>query len=329
MKTRQIALAAWLAGYAAIVAGVLGLAGVPAAASGGNASVILLGFMGLGQVLWGTSFALRQSARLEWIGLGVNAAAVAIASLGAAAPSGPAAVDLLRIVLSLAAMALAAYLLTRAGVTGSAPRIGARTVLYGTGIVLGSSLLLATIWFGASGLPLLFLTPDADRGGANPTPTVHAAAHSEETGHMGTYRVRLTGVQAGPYFVQAFTGPTEVGDLFVEVNVRDAAGAIAQDLAISVEASAADGSGISVGGSATTDGAQVPGNYAIHLPVSSSGFWDVRLTIDGQLGHGAADFAERIGGTANIAMWVLAGVPLAVALLFGFVYLRTAGRRRS
>ena len=28
-------------------------------------------------------------------------------------------------------------------------------------------------------------------------------------------------------------------------------------------------------------------------------------------------------------MWVLAGVPLAVALIFGFVYLRTAGAFRA
>jgi hypothetical protein len=40
-------------------------------------------------------------------------------------------------------------------------------------------------------------------------------------------------------------------------------------------------------------------------------------------------FSERVGGTGNVAGWVLAGVPLAIAVLFGLVYLRTAGRRRG
>jgi hypothetical protein len=67
----------------------------------------------------------------------------------------------------------------------------------------------------------------------------------------------------------------------------------------------------------------------VSLPVSTTGFWDVTVTIDGPDGQASVGFSERVGGTANMAGWVLAGVPLVIALLFGFVYLRTAGRGRS
>jgi hypothetical protein len=174
-----------------------------------------------------------------------------------------------------------------------------------------------------------FLAQDAGPSGPSSTPTAHNTAHTAEPGHQATYRVRLTGVEAGPYVVQAFTGPTEVGDLFVEVRVRDVVGAVLGNLSVRVEALPAEGTGVSVGGWATNAGAQVPGNYAIHLPVTSAGFWNVTLTLDGPLGTGVASFAERVGGTANIAGWVLAGVPLVIALLFGLLFVRTAGRRRG
>ncbi len=112
-----------------------------------------------------------------------------------------------------------------------------------------------------------------------------AEGHSSGESHQATFRVRLSRQRVGPYLVDAFTGLTEVGDLFVEVGVRDPAGVVQEERQSSVEAAPADGTGSAVGGVATSAGAQVPGNYAIHLPVTSAGFWDVTLTIDGPLGH--------------------------------------------
>ena len=324
MKTRNLALATWLSGYAGVAAGVLTLGSVPAAANHGNASVYLVGFFGLALVLWGTALMLRPNPRIEWLGVGVNAGAAVLACLDAASAStGPGAGHMLRLILSLTAMGLTAYLLTQP--TAAAPITDSRKPLGITGLALGTGLLLALIWFGAAALPVRALTPRPGDGGSSPTPA-HGAAHADGMAYQGMYRVRLTGVQAGPYVVQAFTGPTEVGDLFVEVGARNLAGAVQGDLLVQVEAAPADGMSVPVGGVATSRGAQVPGNYAIHLPVTSAGFWNVTLTIDGPLGSGVAGFAERVGGTANIAMWVLAGVPLAIALLFGLVYVRTAGR---
>lgn len=334
MRTRRNALLAWLAGYAALAAGTFSLAGVPAAASGGNASVILLGLMGLGQVLWGTSLALRPSARLEWIGMGLNAGAAAIAWLGtspltASHAAADPAIGMTRMGLSLTALGLAACLVARPANPETVAFNRARNAAGLIGVAIGSALLLSALWFSAMAVPVNLLTPAQALGDPAATPTAHTQAHLEDAGHQGTYRVRLTGVLAGPYVVQAFTGPTEVGDLFVEVGVRDAAGAVLENLTIAVEASRTDGSGAPVDGTASPASAQIPGNYAVHLPVTSPGFWTITLTVDGAPGTGTAAFSERVGGTANLAGWVLAGVPLVIALLFGFVYLRTAGRRRS
>jgi len=333
MKARRSALLAWLAGYAALAAGTFSLAGVPAAASGGSASVILLGLMGLGQVLWGTSLALRPSARLEWIGVGVNAGAAAIAWFGTSPPSVSYAADpaigLARMVLSLTALGLGACLVARPANPETVAFNRARNASGLIGVALGSALLLSALWFSAMAVPVNLRPPAQARGDPAAIPTAHTQAHPEDAGHQGTYRVRLTGAMAGPYVVQAFTGPTEVGDLFVEVGVRDAAGAVLENLTIAVEASPAEGSGAPVGGTATSASAQIPGNYAVHLPVASTGFWTITLTIIGTPGTGTAAFSERVGGTANLAGWVLAGVPLAIAVLFGLLFFRTAGRGRG
>lgn len=141
--------------------------------------------------------------------------------------------------------------------------------------------------------------------------------------------MRLNRQQVGPYLVDAFTGPTEVGHLFVEVRVSDETGRPVEGLAIDVEAKPAGGEGAAVTGPASPELAEVPGNYAVSLAVPSAGFWDVDVRIGAAPDAHEVRFSERVGGTASVAGWVLAGVPLAIAVLFGFVYLRTAGRRRS
>ncbi len=189
------------------------------------------------------------------------------------------------------------------------------------GILIGVLMLLAGYLLEPAFPSLAAAAGEADHA-EGATTDAHAAGES----HQSTFRVRLSREHVGPYLVDAFTGLTEVGDLFVEVGVRNQAGVVQGETTVRVEAAPADGTGSAVGGVATSAGAQVPGNYAIHLPVTSAGFWEVTLTVDGPLGHADAEFTERVGGTANIAMWVLAGVPLAVALLFGLVYMRIAGR---
>ena len=98
-----------------------------------------------------------------------------------------------------------------------------------------------------------------------------AEVHSSGELHQATFRVRLSRQRVGPYLVDAFTGLTEVGDLFVEVGVRDPAGVVQVGSTVKVEAAPADGTAFGRRGVATSAGAQVPGNYAIHLPVTSAG----------------------------------------------------------
>jgi hypothetical protein len=117
--------------------------------------------------------------------------------------------------------------------------------------------------------------------------------------------------------------------LFVEVRVSDETGRPLEGLTIDVEARPAGGEGKAVNGPASPERAEIPGNYAVSLAVPSAGFWDVAVRIGPPPDVHQVSFSERVGGTDNVAGWVLAGVPLAIAVLFGFVYLRTAGRRRS
>ncbi|MCJ7676568.1 MAG: hypothetical protein MUO35_02460, partial [Anaerolineales bacterium] len=107
------------------------------------------------------------------------------------------------------------------------------------------------------------------------------------------------------------------------------AGLALEGLTIRVEAVPADRDGSPVNGAAAPDLAQIPGDYAVSLPVQSAGFWDVAVTIQGPDGEAYVGFSERVGGTANVAGWVLAGVPLVIAALFGLLFLRTAGRGRG
>jgi hypothetical protein len=184
-------------------------------------------------------------------------------------------------------------------------------------------------WVGAATLRLPFPVPAAATG-ARETPTPHTVVvHPEKETHQATFRVRLNRQQVGPYLVDAFTGPAEVGHLFVEVRVTDETGRPVEGLTIAVEARPSSSGGAPVEGLATPELAEVPGDYAVSLAVPSSGFWEVVVRIGGPLGVQEVSFSERVGGTASVAGWVLAGVPLAIAVLFGFVYLRTAGRRRA
>ena len=321
----------WAAGYGSLVAGLLSLAAVPALAAGGTASVLLLAFTGVAQVLWGAGFILQQTSSLVTSGCVLQGAA-----LGAAAMSSlPVPVGALPLDPALTLMRLAAGFASLgcllAGMPSWMPSDASRTSRRLPAILVLAALsagLWSGAWAGASSLRLPFPVPaGATLAGAAPTP--HPTEHPEMETHQATFRVRLNRQPVGPYFVDAFTGPTEVGRLFVEVRVTDETGRPVEGLTIAVEARPSGNGGAPVDGLATLELAEVPGDYAVSLAVPSSGFWEVVVRIGGPLEIQEVSFSERVGGTASVAGWVLAGVPLAIAVLFGFVYLRTAGRRRA
>ena len=321
----------WAAGYGSLAAGLLSLAAVPTLAAGGRASVVLLALTGLAQLLWGAGFILRQTSSLVTSGSVLQGAALSAAALGGLViPAGALPLDPALTLLRLAAgVASLASLL--AGVPAYPPAqatatLTRRTTLLVTAL-LGASL-WGGAWVGAASLRLpVSTTPPAQASQATPTP--HPVEHPETADHQATFRVRLNRQPAGPYLVDAFTGPTEVGHLFVEVRVSDETGRPVEGLTINVEARQSNGERAAVEGLATLELAEIPGDYAVSLAVPSVGFWDIGVRIGGPLGVQQVTFSERVGGTANVAGWVLAGVPLAIAVLFGLVYLRTAGRKRG
>jgi len=329
--TRRPAWLPWAAGYGSLVAGLLSLASVPTLAAGGSASVVLLACTGLAQVLWGAGFILQQSSNLVTAGSAIQGAALGAAAMSLLPiPSGALPLDpaLTLVRLATGFTSLACLL---AGLPSLPPASATRTsTRRPTVFVLAalSAALWGGAWVGAASLRLPFPLPTAATS-AGAAPTAHPTEHPETETHQATFRVRLNRQPAGPYLVDAFTGPTEVGHLFVEVRVSDKTGRPVDRLTINVEARPSSGEGAAVEGLATLELAEIPGDYAVSLAVPSAGFWDVVLRIGGPHEVEEVGFSERVGGTANVAGWVLAGVPLAIAVLFGLVYLRTAGRRRG
>lgn len=329
--TRRPGWLPWAAGYGSLVAGVLSLAAVPALASGGTGSVLILAATGLAQVLWGAAYILEPGPRLLTIGSALQGAALGAAAMGSL-PVPPGAMPLDP---TLTFFRLAAGLFSLAGllaglpswVPAQAPGASTRPAVMLVVAIFGAGL-WGGLWAGAASLRLPSVLPTAATA-ARATPTPHPEEHPGSDAHQTTFRVRLSRQPAGPYRVDAFTGPTEVGHLFVEVRVADETGRPVEGLTIDVEARPSGGDGAAVEGLAILELAEVPGNYAVDLPVPSAGFWDVEIRIAGPQGVEQVGFSERIGGTANVAGWVLAGVPLAIAVLFGIVYLRMAGRRRG
>ena len=320
----------WLSAFGLVLAAGLHLGLAITQSEHALAHAILFVIAAAAQALGAVALLIRPSPQSAWGAIGLNGGLIALwaATRLVRAPFTPHpeefdAAGLLTKSVELGTLALLGMLLGRLA-QPSRPKyvriVGRAAAL---GILTGTLMLLA----GYALEPALPSLAAAD-GEAGHEVSATAEDHSSGEAHQATFRVRLSRQPVGPYLVDAFTGLTEVGDLFVEVGVRNQAGVVQGETTVRVEAAPADGTGAAVGGVATSAGAQVPGNYAIHLPVTSAGFWDVTLTIDGPLGHADSEFTERVGGTANIAMWVLAGVPLAVALLFGLLFLRTAGRRR-
>jgi hypothetical protein len=286
---------------------------------------------GLAQVLWGAGFIVKQSTRLVSYGSALQGAALGAAALGGLpVPTGTVpldpAVTLARLgagLISLACLLAGLPSWLPAGASGASTRRSTLFVLAALGAGLWGG-----AWVGAASLRLPFPLPTAATAAAM-TPTPHPLEHPGTNTHQATFRVRLDRQRVGSYLVDAFTGPTEVGNLFVEVRVLDETGRPLEGLSIAVEARPSGGGGAAVEGLATPELAEVPGDYAVSLAVPSGGFWDVVVRIGGPQGVHQAGFSERVGGTGNVASWVLVGVPLAIAVLFGLVYLRTAGSRRS
>ena len=328
---RRPAWLPWAAGYGSLVAGLLSLAAVPTLAAEGPASVVLLAVTGLAQVLWGAGFILQQTSTLVASGGVLQGAAMGAAAMSSLpVPAGALPLDpALTLVRMAAGFTSLACLL--AGMPSWATADATRTPTRRSTVVVLAALsagLWGGAWVGAASLRLpLPVSPAAVAASA--APTAHPLEHPETETHQATFRVRLNGQPAGPYLVDAFTGPTEVGHLFIEVRVSDETRRPVEGLTIAVEARPSSSEGAPVEGQATPELAEVPGDYAVDLAVPTVGFWDVVVRIGGPLGVQEVGFSERVGGTTNVAGWVLAGVPLAIAVLFGLVYLRTAGRRRG
>ncbi len=321
----------WVSAFGLILAAGLHLGLATTQAEHAQAHAIFFVISAAAQALCAAALLVRPTPASAWTAIGLNGGLIVLwaATRILRAPFTPHpeeldAAGLMTKLAELVTLALLGVVLGRLA-QPSRPKyarmIGRASAL---GILIGALMLLAGYV-----LEPAFPSLAAAGGEAGHEEGATAEGHSGGDAHQATFRVRLTRERIGPYLVDAFTGPTEVGNLFVEVRVADEQGSPVRGLTINCEARPSGGDGEAVSGAATTDLAEVPGDYAVSLPVTSTGFWDVTIQIGEPPNVTSVTFSERIGGTANIAGWVLAGVPLLIALLFGLLFLRTAGRCRG
>jgi len=321
----------WLSAFGLILAAGLHLVLAATQAEHAQAHAIFFVVSAAAQALSAAALLVRPSPPSTWAAIALNGGLIVLWAatriLRAPFTPHPEELDAAGLLTKLVELATVALLGVVLGRLAQPPRPKTGRTLGGAsalGILTGVLMLLAGYV-----LEPAFPSLAAAVGEAGHEEGATTEGHAAGESHQSAFRVRLSRQRVGPYLVDAFTGPTEVGDLFVEVRVADEEGRLVGDLPIAIEARPSGGDGEEVSGIATHDLAEVPGDYAISLPVTSTGFWDVTVGIGKPPDVTSVAFSERIGGTANIAGWVLAGVPLVIALLFGLLFLRTAGRPRG
>ena len=143
----------------------------------------------------------------------------------------------------------------------------------------------------------------------------------------GGRAIRLEDEPAGPYLLRVVTSPTppRVGSLFLEIRVASAeTGEILTDVEVSATAIPTEVSEPSLQDTATHDFAPNPVEYAVHLPVTSAGVWEIRVQVHGALGDGEVSFLQRVSSSATLGAALSLALPAAgiVGLVIVFLVLQ-------
>ena len=151
-----------------------------------------------------------------------------------------------------------------------------------------------------------------------------AAAEGPGTGGRA---IRLEDEPAGPYLLRVVTSPTpaRVGSLFLEIRVVLAeTGEILTDVEVAAIAIPTEVAEPSIQDTATHDFAPNPVEYAVHLPVTSAGVWEIRVQVRGAPGEGEVSFLQRISSSATLGAALSLALPVAgiVGLVLVFLVLQ-------
>jgi hypothetical protein len=150
----------------------------------------------------------------------------------------------------------------------------------------------------------------------------------------GGRTIRLEDEPAGPYLLRVVTSPTppRVGSLFLEIRVLEAdSRAVLTDVLVDAAAVPTEGSEPAIEARATHDFAPNPVEYAVHLPVTSAGVWEIQVQVSGDPGSGQASFLQRISSSATLGVGLSLALPVAgiAGLLLAFALLQRRGQAVS
>ena len=144
----------------------------------------------------------------------------------------------------------------------------------------------------------------------------------------GGRRIQLDDEAAGPYLVRVVSSPTppRVENFYLEVRVTEAASLeLVTDAIVMIEATPIGRSGVSTFQvEAVHDIAPIPTEYAAHLPLTASGVWEIRITIDGDPGYGETTYLQRISTRNSIGPLLSVGAPVIglAGLILVFLFLQ-------
>lgn len=139
----------------------------------------------------------------------------------------------------------------------------------------------------------------------------------------GSSRIRIDSEPIGPYVLLVATSPLPitVGQMNVWVRVMDTEGRQAlRDAVVNIEATPVNG-GEMVTGMATHQNAGNEIDYVAHLEVEQAGDWQVRVTVENELGQAEVSFNETVTSSLNLGMIIGMGVPFVVLIVVVGVYL--------
>ncbi|MCB0208038.1 MAG: hypothetical protein KDJ52_01835 [Anaerolineae bacterium] len=139
----------------------------------------------------------------------------------------------------------------------------------------------------------------------------------------GGSKIQVDNEAAGPYMLLVATSPlpVTVGQMSVWVRVMDTKGETAlRDAVVQIEATPSGG-GEPIVGQATHQNAGNAIDYVAHLDVQQTGNWDVKVTIEDDLGEAEVAFTETVAGGVSTGLIIGLGLPFIFLLIVVGVYM--------
>lgn len=142
----------------------------------------------------------------------------------------------------------------------------------------------------------------------------------------GGSKIRVDDERIGPYILLVATSPLPVTlDQQMSVWVRvtnDATNQLMRDSIVMVDITPREG-GETLTAQATHENAGNDFDYVAHFDVDETGFWEVNIVVDDELGEVDVSFSEQVSRGANTTLLIGLGVPFIVlAFVIGVYFWR-------